>query len=646
LEVKSVAERILKPVSVNDVTLSGVFWDNYNLDKLEEMIDHQYSVFNLTHPFVKHGSLHALELLTGRRKDEEPFGMVWNDSDLFKWFEGLCYLYMRRPSEKWKKVIDYIVEMVEEAQQENGYFNTMFQLGKGFGKPFDNLRENHELYCMGNLIEAAIAHYWAPGEERLLNVAKKLADYIISCFGVEEGKRRGYCGHQEIEIAMVRLYRLTGEKKYLDQARYFLYERGREPLYFIQEWEERGRTSWWDFTGKTIQREHYIQTHLPMEEQYTAEGHAVRATYMYTAMADVAAETEDERLRKQCCILWDNIVDRRMYITGGVGALADGEAFGPDYYLPNKSYAETCAGIGMVYFAQRMLHAEKSGRYADILERVLYNNIFASTGLDLKTYFYQNRLERDARGEATRWPWQGCACCPTNIARFMTSMQTYVYSYDADDLYINLYAEGEASVKLDSAKVGIIQKTDYPWNGKVSITINPDRAAEFAVYVRIPGWCDRITVSVNGAQADVSKAQNGYLKINRTWRPGDMIALDMPMRVKVLRAHPFVAENHGKLAVMRGPVVYCIEDKDNGGDLRSLAIETDTEFEEVFLPDFLNGCVVLDAKGYRVTGEDMGSLYAEKTAYEYKPEKIRFIPYYTWSNRGNGEMLVWVWEKK
>ncbi|MEI6750894.1 MAG: beta-L-arabinofuranosidase domain-containing protein, partial [Bacteroidota bacterium] len=280
---------ILKAPLLTDISLSGVFWDNYNDKKIDDMIAHQYTAFtNTMESYNTHGALHSLELLSGRRKGEEPFGLVWNDSDLFKWYEGLCNAYAHNPTPKWRKIIDDIADMLEEAQDSDGYYNTWFQLDRG-GKRFENVRENHEMYSMGNVIAACISHYRATGTDKLLKVAIRLADHICSVFGLEEGKLPGYCGHQEIEIDLISLYRVTGDRKYLDQSRYFLYQRGKEPFYFITEWEKRGRTVVWDFTGPEIVRETYLQTHLPMEEQMTAEGHAVRATYMYTAMADVAA---------------------------------------------------------------------------------------------------------------------------------------------------------------------------------------------------------------------------------------------------------------------------------------------------------------------------------------------------------------------
>ncbi|MEI6750679.1 MAG: beta-L-arabinofuranosidase domain-containing protein [Bacteroidota bacterium] len=638
---------ILKAPLLTDVSLSGVFWDNYNDQKIDGMIAHQYSAFtNTMESYNTHGALHSLELLSGRRKGEEPFGMVWNDSDLFKWYEGLCNAYAHNPTEKWREVIDYIADMLEEAQDSDGYYNTWFQLDRG-GKRFENVRENHEMYSMGNVISACISHYRATGTDKLLKVAIHLADHICSVFGLDDGKLPGYCGHQEIEIDLINLYRVTGDKKYLDQSRYFLYQRGKEPFYFITEWENRGRTVVWDFTGPEIVRETYLQTHLPMEEQMTAEGHAVRATYMYTAMADVAALTDDDRLLEQCRTLWDNITLKRMYITGGVGSYGDGERFGGDYDLPNKAYAETCAGIGMVFFAQRMFNIEKDSKYTDILEKVLYNNVLASSGLDLKTCFYTNTLERSKTGGGERGKWQGCACCPTNVARFFSSFQIYTYSFDAKSIYINLFAQGESTIQLDNTKVKLSQKTNYPWDGRVAITVNPEQVASFTVAVRLPAWCDSPSISLNGQVIDKATAIKGYIYIERIWSKGDVITLDFPMQATVVRSHPFVVENHSKYAVTRGPIVYCIEDKDNGENLNALAIDENTKLSEQFIPDFLNGCMVINAQGYRAIEDGMeDTLYKPQAKYNYIHTNIRFIPYYTWSNRGNGEMLVWVWEKR
>ncbi|MDC7242115.1 MAG: glycoside hydrolase family 127 protein, partial [Spirochaetales bacterium] len=431
-------------------------------------------------------------------------GMVFQDSDVAKWLEAVAYQLATHPDETLKKTADSVIDIIEKAQDDNGYLNTRFTI-KDRDKRWTNLAECHELYCAGHMLEAAVAYFEATGERKLLDVMIRFVDHIGSIFGPGEGRKKGYPGHQEIELALMRLYKITGEKKHLDLARYFIDERGTQPHYFDLEYEARGKTDFWpDFYkgGKE-----YHQSHLPVREQKTAVGHSVRAVYMYTAMADIAARTGDESLKEACRTLWKNTTEKQMYVTAGIGSSGFQEAFTFDYDMPaDRAYTETCASIGLVFWASRMLNMEKDGRYADVMERALYNGVMSGMNQDGDRFFYVNPLEvwPDAcekrkdhdHVKPIRQKWYGCACCPPNIARLFASIGEYIYSVTDQDLYVHLYNSSSVSWKGLSLK----QKTEYPWNGRISMTIGGNTDTESSIYLRIPGWCRSWTVMVNGEE--------------------------------------------------------------------------------------------------------------------------------------------------
>ena len=609
------------------------------------------------------------EALNDRLKDTEPshcienfriaagisrgeyHGMVFQDSDLYKWLEAVAYQLAVRPDLLLREAADSAIRLIGQAQTPEGYLNTYYQTHPD-EKRFSNLQNNHELYCAGHLIEAAVAFAQAVGDTRLLDVARRYADLIDRVFGPEEGKLHGYPGHEIIEMALVRLFRLTGEERYLRLARYFIDQRGQAPLYFEEEARHDGNR---DFVwNETFMRYQYDQAGKPVREQTEAEGHAVRAVYLYSGMADVAAETGDQTLFEACRTLFDNIVSRRMYITGAIGSTHVGEAFTYDYDLPNESvYAETCAQIGLCFFAQRMLNSEMDGRYADVIERALYNSVLSGMSLDAKRFFYVNPLEvvpeaceKDDRlrhVKPQRQKWFGCACCPPNLARFLGSLPSYAFSAGGDTLYMHLYIGGEVRVALAHAEVHLSVESDYPWDGRVRLTVHTP--GEYGIAVRISGWCRGYELKVNGESVS-SEPVRGYVSLNRVWREEDMVELNLKMPVTLMRANPAVRADAGKLCVVRGPLVYSLEEADNGKDLHLLRLPLQTAFEVHDEPQLLGGIRTIRCNAFRRSKSFAeGQLYAPVCGAEEMTEtQLTWIPYFAWANREPGEMAVWIRE--
>ena len=581
----------------------------------------------------------------------EDHGMVFQDSDLYKWLEAVAYQLAVRPDLSLREAADSAIRLIGQAQTPEGYLNTYYQTHPD-EKRFSNLQNNHELYCAGHLIEAAVAFAQAVGDTRLLDVARRYADLIDRVFGPEEGKLHGYPGHEIIEMALVRLFRLTGEERYLRLARYFIDQRGQAPLYFEEEARRDGNR---DFVwNETFMRYQYYQAGKPVREQTEAEGHAVRAVYLYSGMADVAAETGDQTLFEACRTLFDNIVSRRMYITGAIGSTHVGEAFTYDYDLPNESvYAETCAQIGLCFFAQRMLNSEMDGRYADVIERALYNSVLSGMSLDAKRFFYVNPLEvvpeaceKDDRlrhVKPQRQKWFGCACCPPNLARFLGSLPSYAFSAGGDTLYMHLYIGGEVRVALAHAEVHLSVESDYPWDGRVRLTVHTP--GEYGIAVRISGWCRGYELKVNGESVS-SEPVRGYVSLNRVWREEDTVELNLKMPVTLMRANPAVRADTGKLCVVRGPLVYSLEEADNGKDLHLLRLPLQTAFEVHDEPQLLGGIRTIRCNAFRRSKSFAeGQLYAPVCGAEEMTEtQLTWIPYFAWANREPGEMAVWIRE--
>ncbi|WP_339320661.1 beta-L-arabinofuranosidase domain-containing protein [Paenibacillus sp. FSL R10-2734] len=634
------------------VSIKDDFWGGYIKLVQDVVIPYQYEALHDRAPGAEPSHAIANFEIAAGRKTGEFYGWVFQDSDVAKWLEAVGYSLSIKRDPELERQADEVIDLVGEAQQEDGYLNTYFTI-KEPRKRWTNLNDCHELYCAGHFIEAAVSYYEATGKRKLLDIMCRMIDHIDSVFGPEEGKMRGYDGHQEIELALVKLYRLTGEERYLQLSSFFINERGQQPNFLKEQWDGLGSINF--FTGQKENLDlKYYQSHLPVREQDVAVGHSVRAVYMYTAMADLAAITGDDTLREACERLWNNMTNKQMYITGGIGSTHRGEAFTFDYDLPNDSvYAETCASIGLIFFAHRMLRISPDARYADVMERALYNNVLGSMAQDGKHYFYVNPLEvwpqacscnpdrRHVKSE--RQGWFGCACCPPNVARLLTSLNQYIYTVHGDTLYTNLYIGSELNTKFGGTDVVIQQESNYPWEGTVSMKINPAVAAEFGIALRIPAWSQGIEIRVNGQALNTAEnMEQGYLVIRRMWKAGDVIEVNDPMETHRIYAHPNLRADAQKVTIQRGPLVYCLESVDNGEPLSSISLREDSEFTAVFDETLLGGAVVVEADGLRVDQEGWsGGLYNRKKA-PLQPVKVKAVPYYLWGNRGSGEMKVWI----
>ncbi len=646
---------VSQSLSLKGIRIQDAFWSDYIRLVREVVVPYQWEVLNdrVDGAEPSH-AIRNFKIAAGMEQGEF-YGMVFQDSDVAKWLEAVGHLLETRSDPVMEQWADGIIDIIAKAQQEDGYLNTYFTL-KEPGKQWTNLAECHELYCAGHMIEAGVAYYRGTGKRKLLEVVCRLADCIDRVFGLEPGQIKGYDGHQEIEMALVKLYRTTGREKYLKLSQFFLDQRGRKPHFYKLEWEKRGRTSHFPELSM-IEDYAYSQSHLPVREQETAEGHAVRVVYMCTGMAVVAAETGDESLLEACRKLWHNIVSRRMYITGGIGSMAQGESFTLDYDLPSDTaYAETCASIGLIFFARQMLLIEPRSEYADVMERALYNTVVSGMSRDGRHFFYVNPLEvhPEAQGKnknvdhvkPERQGWFGCACCPPNIARLLASLGEYIYSIQGRTIYTHLYVGNETTLDLHGRKVKLVQQSQFPWEGFARFEITPEQPTEFALALRIPDWCANAAIRLNGIGVPLENAiVNGYARINRKWEPGDVVEAVLPMSVYRMQGHPLVRETSGKVALQRGPVVYCLEEADNGPNLHQIILDPDAEPEAAFDAELLGGLQTIRVKAQRVQTNGWGELlYKAGAEICTDPVTARFIPYFAWANRGRGEMSVWVRE--
>ncbi len=640
---------------LTDVQVTDNFWSKYRDVVINEVIPYQWAALNDQIPDAPPShSIQNFRIAAKEAKGEFK-GYVFQDSDVAKWLEAVAYSLETDPNPELEKTADEVIDLIGRAQEENGYLNTYFTINEPDQK-WTNLRDHHELYCAGHMIEAAVAYYQSTGKRKLLDIMSRFVDHIDSIFGHGENQLPGYPGHQEIELSLVKLYRVTNNKRYLNLSKYFIDERGKTPHYFDIEKQKRDdeKKPWWsDEYGNYS----YHQAHLPVREQKEAIGHAVRAMYMYTAMADLASETNDQTLKEASKRLWENVTQRQMYITAGVGSMRHGEAFSFDYDLPNDlCYTETCASIGLVFWAKRMLNLEKDSKYTDVMERALFNGTISGMDLDGKKFFYVNPLEvwpkaslkRNDRihVKPERQKWFSCACCPPNLARLITSIGHYVYSADQNEAYVHLYVGSEGELDIGEQKVKILQKSNFPWDGDIKITILPEEEAVFTIALRIPGWSKGAILKVNGDVIDLNDdVKKGYAYISRIWRKGDEIHLNLPMTIEKMKAHPNVRANVGKVAIQRGPLVYCLEEVDNGGNLPSIHLPLNSQLNAHFEKDFLGGMTVITGDAERLDDYGWDEQLYQPAGSKKKPTKIKAIPYYAWCNRGAGEMLVWINEK-
>lgn len=592
--------------------------------------------------------------------EDRFYGFLFQDSDFSKWIEAVAYSLTQHPDEELERVADGAIDIVCAAQQDNGYLDTYYIIND-MSKVFTNLRDNHELYCFGHLTEGAVAYYQATGKDKLLNAARRFADYVYECFGKEDGRKKGYPGHEIAEMALMRLYDVTGDEKYRELSEFFINQRGTRPYYFDAEHPETVKKGHEDEL-----RHSYNQAHLPVREQDEAVGHSVRAVYLYSGMADVARVDGDESLYEACLKLWDNITQKKMYVTGGIGATHMGEAFSFNYDLPNDTaYSETCAAIGLVFFARRMLEIKADRRFADVMERALYNTVLAGMAADGKSFFYVNPLEvypkachEDARKfhvKPVRQKWFGCACCPPNIARLLSSLSMYAYTENDDTLFAHLFVGGSVNKYIgrtggrgDAEGVSgdclsFYVTTDMPWQGTTVYGCTNEKPVHGTLAIRIPEWSRSFKVSGVTGELDESTAQlkDGYLYVTRDWKKGDSVKLELSMETEFVAANTEVREDMNKTALRRGPFIYCLEEADNGAGLHKLSVSVDSKPEELMLNIAGTDVVALRIAGKRRKASDM-ALYGTLKKPEYEEVELIYVPYYAWNNRGEGEMSVWV----
>lgn len=631
-----------KSVRFVDVRLEGEFWKERLETVLTRTIPSQHKKLG------EYGILESLKLPNPPpplRFPRHPNGFtvqVFWDSDVGKWIEAASYALSHRRDPDIEAKIEAIVDDFEKAQLPDGYLNCWY-LGREPEKRWSNLRDNHELYNAGHMLEGAIAYYETTGRRRWLDIMERYVEHIRQTFGTGPGQKRGYCGHQEIEIALIKLYRLTGAKKHLDLAAYFINERGQQPPHYFDVERQERETKGWEWQRYTQGTYEYSQSHRPVREQDKVVGHAVRAMYMYTAMADLAAELNDATLKQACETLWRDVMDTKMYVTAGLGPSAHNEGFTHDFDLPNETaYAETCASVALIFWAQRMLHLDLDGKYADILELALFNGALSGLSRDGEHYFYANPLE--SIGQAERWDWHTCPCCTMNVSRLVASVGGYFVSTSPKGLALHLYGGISTTQEVAGTKVTLKEVSNYPWSGDIKVHVDPEAEARFELKLRIPGWCHGATLTVNGEALAVNPV-NGYVTIERVWRKGDVVALDLPMQPTRLYANPGVVMDAGRVALKRGPLVYCVEEADNpGGRVQRFRLPRESEISVVARPD-LYGAVSLKASAVEIEEKSFTELYRTTPPAE-RQSALTAIPYYLWANRGNGSMVVWIPEGK
>ena len=637
-------------ISLKQIHVTDNFWNKYVHLVKDVIIPYQWDILNDKLEDVE--TSHCIEnfKIAAGEKEGEFQGAVFQDTDVAKWLEAVGFVLNYERDEKLEELADETIELIGRAQQPDGYLNTYFTIKEPDGR-WSNLMEGHELYTAGHMIEAAVAYYEATGKRRFLEIVSKFADLVCQTFGPEEGKIHGYPGHQEIELALVKLYRVTREKKYLDLAKYFIDLRGTGKNYFLEEEKRPGHKRIFpDFVNYDTM---YAQAHKPVRKQRTAEGHAVRANYMYSAMADLAYEYQDETLLDACKTLWNNMTEKRMYITGGIGSSGLLERFTTDYDLPNdRNYSESCASIGLAMFGNRMAQITKDAKYADIVEKALYNTVLAGIAMDGKSFFYVNPLEvwPDNCIERTsmehvkpvRQKWFGVACCPPNIARTLASLGQYIYGADENSLYINLYISSQTKLLIGETETEVIMESSFLKDGTVTVHLESEKASKGTLALRIPGYTKEFTVWRGVQRIETPLIKKGYLMITDL-AASEEIKISCDMKARFVYANPKVRADEGKACIMRGPLVYCLEETDNGENLSSLYVDTKEALTENWEEQLLGGVMSVEAKGKRILEDHWTAeeLYKEQPP-ELKDVTLKAVPYCYWGNRKTGEMAVWI----
>lgn len=638
----------IKPLAFNQVHLTDNFW--LPRLKVNELV-------TIPASFERCQNTGRVENFVLAAKHTGKFCSIYpfDDTDIYKTIEGAAYSLSLFPDAQLEKYVDSLITIIGKAQEPDGYLYTarsidpLHPLAWAGSERWVNERElSHELYDAGHLYEAAAAYYIATGKKSFLDIALKNANLVCSVFGPASNQRHTAPGHEIVEMGLVKLYRITNEKKYLQTAKYFIEERGRDVHYDSTSKDEWKNGSYW-------------QDNIPVVNQTEAEGHAVRAGYLYSGMADVAALTGDSLLLNAVDKIWNNVVGKKMYVQGSVGAIGDGERFGDNYQLPNATaYNETCAAIAQVFWNERMFLLHGDSKYIDVLEKTLYNGLISGIGLDGKSFFYTNAMQiknsfSHPDMEATRSGWFPCSCCPTNLVRLLPSVPGYIYAQKDNNIYANLFISGNATLNLSGKSVEIVQQNNYPWDGDLKFIINPKKSFDFSMLIRIPGWArneampsdlyqfnrvsDKKTIiTINGKEVDYN-IENGYAVLNRKWKKNDVIEVKLPMEVRKVVANSNVKSDIGKVALQRGPIMYCAEWIDNDGKASNLVMPANTTFTTEFKPELLKGIEVLKTQVPAVVIGNNGETISTKT------QNFMAIPYYAWANRGKGEMMLWFPEK-
>lgn len=650
----------LHSLDLKDISIQDPFWSKHVDLVRNAIIPYQWEAMNDRIEDAE--SSHCLEnfkIAAGRAKGEF-YGAVFQDTDVAKWLEAVGFSLACYPDEALEKTADEVIDLIADAQCEDGYINTYFTI-KEPQKRWTDLCEGHELYTAGHLMEAAVAYYEGTGKRKFLDRMCRFADLICDTFGTEEGKIHGYPGHEEVEIGLIKLARVTGNQKYMDQAKYFVDARGVGENYFMKEMSRPDyKLLFPEFADYTPA---YSQSHLPVREQKTAEGHAVRAVYLYCAMADLAEAYQDEGLLNACKTLWNNIVQKRMYLTGGIGSSGHLERFTVDYDLPNEyNYSESCASIGVALFGLRMNQITGESQYMDVAERALYNTVLAGIALDGKSFFYVNPLEvwpqacmdgtSKKHVKPIRQKWFGVACCPPNIARTLASLGQYVYAQDAEkrELYVNLFVSNETTLNWAGREILVKLDTKFPWVNAYTLDVTNVPEDGMEVLLRVPDYAQNYRVCVHGCAEEGAKEsagvscadlQKGYYRVSLKKDSKIEVRFDAPP--KFVYANPQVRADSGKTAIVRGPLVYCLEEADTGQNLPAIFVDTECALSEE-TSELFGGIVAIKASGKKIVESlDSNSLYSDEKP-KLEDTELTLIPYPYWNNRGEGEMLVWMKE--
>lgn len=644
-------------IKLKNVNMTSSFWNRYRDLIPEEVLPYQWAVMNDEAdiniakepggPAIESKNSHAIANLkiAAGRENGEHFGYPFQDTDVYKWLEAAAYSLKYHDDADLKNITDKLIDLIGDAQSDDGYLVTYFQL-KEPERKFKRLAQSHELYTMGHYIEAAVAYYQVTGNEKALDIAKKMADCIDNNFGLDQGQIAGVDGHPEIELALARLYEVTGDSAYLNLAKFFIDQRGQDSEFFFKQMVADGEdrdliAGMHDFTAR------YFQAEGPIKDQDSLFGHAVRVAYLCTGIAHVARLTDDQDLLAACHRFWKNIVQKRMYVTGAIGSTNLGEAFTYDYDLPNDTmYGETCASVGMAFFAKEMREIEPKGEYGDVLEKEIFNGAIAGMSLDGKQFYYVNPLEADpiiskynpsrAHVLTHRADWFGCACCPSNIARLIASIDQYIYYLQDDTIISDQFIANEAEF---SNEIKVVQSNNYPWSGNIEYKINNPQNISFKFGIRIPSWTrGSFTIKINGQKKEISPI-DGILYLDLQSSEVS-IELDLDMKVRLVQANQKVRYDFGKVSVQRGPITYCTESADNKANLWEYQLKTDGNLSTNFDADLLDGVVTITADaGIDTANQD--ELYTDYAVPKLSDVKVKLIPYYAWANRENGQMTVW-----